>query len=93
MIASRKTSGLWFLLALAVSCVTASPQPIANGISSTQDEASQGSKTTFIYKRIANADISADVYRPREVGLRPVLPVFLRISTRKPPMWLESFYG
>jgi acetyl esterase/lipase len=73
MIASRKTSGLWFFLVLAVSCVTASPEPNAKGLLSRQDEASPVSKTTFIYKRIANADIKADVYRPREAGLRPVI--------------------
>ena len=73
MTVSRRTSGLWLLLVLAGSCITASPASKAKGTFSSQDEASAGSKTTFIYKRIANTDIRADVYRPRETGLRPVI--------------------
>jgi acetyl esterase/lipase len=49
------------------------PEPKAKGTLPGQNEPRLGSKTTFIYKRIANADIRADVYRPRETGLRPVI--------------------
>jgi acetyl esterase/lipase len=72
MTASRKAS-LCFLLILAVSCAAGSPELAAKGTSSKQDEAGPDSKTTFIYKRIANTDIRADVYRPRETRLRPVI--------------------
>jgi acetyl esterase/lipase len=73
MPANRKAPGLWLVLLLAVSSVAAGREPSAKNTSATQDKASQGFKTTFIYKRIANADIKADVYRPRETGLRPVI--------------------
>lgn len=72
MPANRKASGLWLLLVLAVSSVAASPEPNVKTLAG-QDEASRESKTTFIYKRIDNDDIRADVYRPRETGLRPVI--------------------
>jgi acetyl esterase/lipase len=73
MTLSRKTSGVLVLLVLAVSCVTASLEPKAKGALSGQYEASPAPKSTFVYKRIANADIRADVYRPRETGPRPVI--------------------
>lgn len=59
---------------MAVSCVIASPEPKTKGALPRQDDVTPGSKTTFIYKRIANVDIRADVYRPGRKSLRrPVI--------------------
>jgi acetyl esterase/lipase len=71
MTESRKASGLCFLLVCAVSWAAASPEP--QGALPTQGEPALPPKVTFVYKRSAGDDIKADVYRPRETGLRPVI--------------------
>ena len=72
MTIGRNTSGWWFLV-MAVLSISCSGELRAQGALPKQDEAGRELKTTFIYKRAANTDIRADVYRSREQGPRPVV--------------------
>ena len=71
MATRRKAPVLWFLLVCAVCWVAASLEP--QGALPNRGEPSLPSKATFVYKRSAGDNIKADVYRPRDVGLRPVI--------------------
>ncbi len=71
MTARRIAYGLWLLLVWAVLRVAASPE--RQGVLPTQGEPNPPSRVTFVYKRSAKDEIKADVYRPRETGLRPVI--------------------
>jgi acetyl esterase/lipase len=57
-------AGLW-AVALAASCIALTTHLGA--------QESSALKTTFVYKRVANDNIKADVYRPRQQGRRPVI--------------------